>query len=227
MASVQFSSHLSFRDLLPRTGLYASFNGFKGVDSLIVKLRESGMPDETYWESLFDIELILDCLKIDSSLQNVTELGCGYGTFTIPVAKRISGVIETIDIDPKMVKRTRERAKAAGLENIHASVQDILKEGFPVQDRSQDACLLFNILHAEKPVKLLQEVARVVKPEGFVLVIHWRWDIKTPRGPNPEIRPKPEQIIEWARQTKLLDSENFMIDLPPWHYGIRLRRTAS
>jgi hypothetical protein len=54
-----------------------------------MKLRESGMPDETYWESLFNIDLILDSLKIDSSLQYVAELGAGYGTFTIPVAKRM------------------------------------------------------------------------------------------------------------------------------------------
>ena len=192
-----------------------------------MKLRESGMPDEIYWESLFNVELILDRLQINSSLQDVTELGSGYGTFTIPVAKRISGVIETIDIDPGMVKHTRERAEAVGLKNVHASVRDILMDGFPGQDCSQDACLLFNILHGEEPVKILREAARVVKVGGFILVIHWRWDVKTPRGPCFEIRPKPEQIIEWARQTKLLDLENSIIDLPPWHYGIRLRRMAS
>ena len=56
-----------------------------------MKLRESGMPEESCWESLFDVELALDRLGIDRSLQDVVELGCGYGTFTIPVARRISG----------------------------------------------------------------------------------------------------------------------------------------
>jgi hypothetical protein len=57
-----------------------------------------------------------------------------------------------------------------------------------------------------------------------VLVIYWRWDRATPRGPSLEIRPRPEQIVAWAEQTKLLDAEGPVIDLPPWHYGLRLRR---
>lgn len=189
-----------------------------------MKLRESGMPDEQYWESLFNIDLILDRLKIGSSLQDVTELGCGYGTFTIPVAKRIRGTIETIDIDPEMVTRTRQRAKEAGLKNIRAYVWDILKEGFLSQGESKDACLLFNILHCEESIKILSEAARIVRFGGWVLVIHWRWDIQTPRGPSPEIRPKPEQIVEWARKSGRLSLKGPTIDLPPWHYGIRLER---
>lgn len=189
-----------------------------------MKLRESGMPDEIYWESLFNVDLILDRLKIDSSLQDVSELGSGYGTFTIPAAKRICGVIETVDIDPEMVKRTCQRVEEAGLKNVRSYVRDILKEGFPSPDGSKDACLLFNILHGEEPEKLLGEAARVVKPGGFVLIIHWRWDIQTPRGPRFEIRPKPEHIVEWARKTERLDLEGSLIDLPPWHYGIRLKR---
>ena len=51
-----------------------------------MKLRESGMPEEVYWETLFDVGLILDRLGIDARLRNVIEMGCGYGTFTIPVA---------------------------------------------------------------------------------------------------------------------------------------------
>ena len=71
-----------------------------------MKLRESGMPEETYWESLFDVQMVLDRLGIDASLKDMVELGCGYGTFTLPVARRIAGVITTTDIDPDMVART-------------------------------------------------------------------------------------------------------------------------
>lgn len=192
-----------------------------------MKLRESGMPEETYWESLFNVPLILDRLGINSSIKDVVELGCGYGTFTIPVAKRISGVIETIDIDPEMVERTRQRAKEADLENVHCYVRDILEEGFPGKEASKDACLLFNILHGEEPVKILHEASRIVRPGGFVHVIHWRHDLQTPRGPNSEIRPKPKQIISWARETRLFQIEGTVIDFPPWHYGLRLGRRGS
>jgi hypothetical protein len=39
-----------------------------------------------------------------------------------------------------------------------------------------------------------------------------------------EIRPRPEQIVGWAKKTGLLEVEGPGIDLPPWHYGLRLRR---
>ena len=57
----------------------------------MVKVRDSGMPDERLWEALFDVALILERMGIDASLADLAELGCGYGTFSIPVAKRILG----------------------------------------------------------------------------------------------------------------------------------------
>ena len=189
-----------------------------------MKLRESGMPEEAFWESLFNIELILDQLGVTNSLHDVAELGSGYGTFTIPVAKRISGTIDTIDIDPEMVKRTCERVRKAGLHNVLCYGADILKTGFKCTSESKNACLLFNILHGEEPLNILNEAMRVVRPDGFVFVIHWRSDINTPRGPSIDIRPRPEQIISWAQETKLLRLDSPVIDLPPWHYGIRLKR---
>ncbi len=192
-----------------------------------MKVRESGMPEEAYWETLFDIPLILDRLGVDARLRNVVEFGCGYGTFTIPAAQRISGTVTTFEIDPAMVERTRQRAAAAGAYNVLYVVRDVFAEGFGEEATSKDACLLFNILHCEEPVKLLAEAARVVQPGGAVLVIHWRCDATTPRGPSMEIRPRPERILEWAQQTGLLKAEGPMIDLPPWHFGLKFRRRAA
>ena len=190
-----------------------------------MKLRESGMPEETYWESLLDVELILDRLGIDATLRDVAELGCGYGTFTLPVARRIRGAVQTYDIEPAMVERTLRRAEQAGLANVRAAVRDVLSEGFGGDPGTKDACLLFNILHGEHPERLLAGAASVVRPEGFVLVVHWRCDRETPRGPSLEIRPRPEQIIEWARRSGGLSPDGAVIELPPWHYGIRFRRS--
>ena len=200
----------------------------KGEGSDPMKVRESGMPEEAYWETLFDVPLVLDRLEVNARLRDVVEFGCGYGTFTIPVAKRISGTLTTFDIDAAMVERTRKRAAASGTYNILYVVEDVFANGFGGEAGSKDACLLFNILHCEQPVKLLAEAARVVRYGGVVLVIHWRYDAATPRGPTMEIWPRPEQIEKWADQTSLLEPVGAMIDLPPWHYGFRLkRRTAN
>ncbi len=68
-----------------------------------MKLRESGMPDEAWWESLFDVPLILDRLGIHTEIGDAVELGCGYGTFTIPVARRIRGLVFAFDLEADMV----------------------------------------------------------------------------------------------------------------------------
>jgi len=186
-----------------------------------MKLRESGMPEEGYWERLLDVELILDRLGVDKTLCDVVELGCGYGTFTIPVARCISGAIDTFDIEPEMIERTRQRASSAGLDNVSCHHRDVFQDGFGLPDRSRDACLLFNILHGEEPCRLLSEAARVVRPGGYVCAIHWRYDPETPRGPDMSIRPRPEQIRAWAEATRLLEPIGSVVDLPPWHYGWR------
>lgn len=192
-----------------------------------MKLRESGMPEEGYWESLFDVTLILDRLSIDNRLGDVIEFGCGYGTFTIPVAQRISGALDTFDIEPEMIERTRQRASQAGLSNVHRHNLDVFTSGFGVPDESRDACLLFNILHCEEPLRLLSEAARVTRSGGFVYAIHWRFDALTPRGPSMDIRPQPEQMGAWAEETGKLKRDGDLIDLPPWHYGWRFRKTAA
>ena len=180
-----------------------------------MQVRDSGMPAEEYWESLFDVPLVLSRLGIER-FEDIAELGCGYGTFSIPVARAIRGTLFAFDIDPEMVERTQSRGK--GLP-IVAEIRDVMEHGFGVE---ADAVLLFNILHCEEPARLLRPAAAALKPGGEVLVIHWRTDVATPRGPDNSIRPRPEQIVTWATESGLEEVGGVM-ELPPWHYGLRLR----
>ena len=191
-----------------------------------MKLRQSGMPEEEYWESLFDVDLVLDRLGISGLSGDLVELGCGYGTFTLPAAGRTSGVLRTYDIDSEMAARTRARAILEGAANVLCEVRDVFEEGFGVASGSQSGCLLFNILHCEEPVRLLKEAARVLRPAGSVYVIHWKCDPATPRGPTMDIRPRPERIRAWALEAGLSAASDEAIDLPPFHFGIVFARSA-
>lgn len=189
-----------------------------------MKLRDSGMPEEKYWESLLDVPLVLDALGITSHWRDVAEMGCGFGTFSISIAERISGDLFAFDIDPLMVARTRERATGAGVSNVVVRERDVMEDGFGLPDGSVDAVLLFNILHCEFAERLLLHATRVVRTGGQVLVIHWQHDPRTPRGPDLSIRPTPEQVLEWAMATGELRAAEGAIELPPWHYGLRFIR---
>jgi SAM-dependent methyltransferase len=189
-----------------------------------MKVRDSGMPPQDYWETLLEVPDILDAFGFGRSTGDVAELGCGYGTFTLALARRIRGTVHTVDIEPEMVAITRQRAAAAGLANVSAGVRDVLAAGFGLPAGSCDAALLFNILHADQPIALLRAAREVVHPGGLVAVIHWRSDVTTPRGPALTIRPRPEQVLEWATEVALTpDGRDFR--LPPWHYGLKFIRT--
>lgn len=179
-----------------------------------MKIRDSGMPDESYWESLFDVPLIISQLGV-GQFHDVAELGCGYGTFSIPVAQAISGTLYAFDLDPAMLSRTRERG--AGLP-IVCQQRDVMEAGFGVD---VDAVLLFNILHGEQPVELLRHAAYALRANGEALVIHWRYG-ETPRGPSLDIRPRPDQIVRWAADAGLAPIGE-VVELPPWHFGLRLQ----
>jgi len=172
------------------------------------------MPDEAYWETLFDVPLILSRFDIQR-FDDVAELGCGYGTFTVPIAEAVSGTVYTFDVEPEMIARTE--ARAAGLP-VTAINRDVVEFGFGIR---ADAVLLFNILHGEHPERLLRHAADALNSGGEVLVIHWRHD-DTPRGPSLDIRPKPEQIAMWASAAGLRQVGD-LLELPPWHYGLRLQ----
>ena len=189
-----------------------------------MKVRDSGMPPQDYWETLFDVPGILDAFGFGPDTGDVAELGCGYGTFTLPLAQRISGTVHAIDIEADMVALTQQRAVAAGLPNVKAEVRDVLADGFGPPAGSCDAALLFNILHAEEPVLFLQAARAVVRPGGLVAVIHWRSDLATPRGPSLDIRPRPEQVVAWAGEAGLKPAGDAFL-LPPWHFGLRLQRS--
>jgi SAM-dependent methyltransferase len=140
------------------------------------------MPPADQWEAFFWPDGILEALGCVRISGDVIEFGCGYGTFTIMAARRVSGIVYATDIDPLMVSATIMRASRAGVRNVVVEHRDFVSEGCGRPDESMGYVMLFNILHIEDPVSLLREAFRVVRVGGIVGVIHWRHDIETPRG---------------------------------------------
>lgn len=184
-----------------------------------MKIRESGMPEETYWESFFNAQFILSQIQFDKTINDALEFGSGYGTFTIPAAKIINGNFYAFDIDPVMIERLTERVSEENLSNVKVVNRDFVIEGTGLNDNSTDYVMLFNILHAENPLALLNEAYRILKPGGRVGVIHWIHSSITPRGPSLDIRPTSLQCVDWLLKAnfKIINKE---IALPPYHYGI-------
>lgn len=188
-----------------------------------MRIRESGMPEQTLWESFFDPGQILDRLALTEHVGDVIEFGCGYGTFTLPAARRAQGTVFALDVNPAMLAMVQSRADSEGLRNIELVQRDFMENGSGIEDARADYAMVFNILHCEQPVSLLREAARNVRSGGGVAVIHWAHDRETPRGPPMAIRPSPGQCAAWAREAGL-EQTGGVIDLPPHHFGLLFTR---
>jgi SAM-dependent methyltransferase len=176
------------------------------------------MPDETQWESFFNPELIVEKLFGKVILGNAAEFGCGYGTFTGAIARRTKGLIYAFDIEESMVERTNKRLKE--LKNLEVLRRDLEREGTGLPGAFVEAVALFNILHGQDPLRLLKEAFRIMSPGAKVAAIHWNYDPLTPRGPSLFIRPKPQDIQKWMLEAGFKISGS-VLDLPPYHYGIK------
>ncbi|HEY1168598.1 MAG TPA: class I SAM-dependent methyltransferase [Candidatus Limnocylindrales bacterium] len=184
-----------------------------------MKVRESGMPDETMWERFFDPPGVLSRLGLTPETPSVVDLGCGYGTFTISAARLIQGTVYGFDIEPEMIRVTSAKAKSAGLVNVDLHLRDFAAEGTGLPDASVGYVMLFNILHGEEPERLLREAGRILAPGGTAAVMHWVSNRPTPRGPSMAIRPRPEDCREWMT-AEGFRVEGGVLDLPPYHFGI-------
>ncbi len=176
------------------------------------------------WSGFFDPPAVLAALGLNERCGRAVDFGCGYGTFSIAAARVVRGPVHALDIEPAMVVATAAKAAAAGLANVHARRRDFMVEGSGLPDASVGYAMLFNILHAEQPMVLVREAARVLEPGGVLAIMHWRCDVPTPRGPSLDIRPRPEQCGEWGEEAGLTIVGAGSVELPPYHYGLAMRK---
>jgi ubiquinone/menaquinone biosynthesis C-methylase UbiE len=181
------------------------------------------MPEANLWASFFDVDLILSELHIDSDIKDLVEIGCGYGTFTIPSANKINGKLYAFDIETSMIEIVKQQLKNRLFNNVILERRDILTQTTGLEDNSIDYVMLFNILHHESPNDFFNEAYRILKPKGKVGILHWRSDIETPRGPDLTVRPKPTQVLEWIDQQKFSLYKSPTVILP-YHFGLILSK---
>jgi ubiquinone/menaquinone biosynthesis C-methylase UbiE len=153
----------------------------------------------------------------------IVEIGCGYGTFTVPIARQTAQAIHAIDLEPTMIETATRNARNAGTQNVLLHCRDVLDEGTGLPPGSTGLVLLFNILHSSERVQMLREASRISKKSGRIAIIHWRKDIPTPRGPVVESRPDLPVIVDSIAGMDLrLDGGSRILE--PYHWGVQLQK---
>jgi ubiquinone/menaquinone biosynthesis C-methylase UbiE len=126
--------------------------------------------------------------------QTVLDFGCGYGAYTIPVAKIVGeqGKVYALDKDKEALDALMQRGESAGLNIDRMETSGELEIG--LTDESVDVVLLFDVFHSfyfpktEDRRRLLSEIHRIMKPSALLAISVW---------PNP-IEPGTENEIENA-----------------------------
>ena len=112
--------------------------------------------------------------------QTVLDFGCGYGTYTIPVAEIVGerGRVYALDKDKEVLDGLMQKAGSAGLKNIERmETSGELEIG--LADESVDVILLFDVFHSfyfpktEDRKKLLGEIRRIMKSYAFFAISVW------------------------------------------------------
>lgn len=102
--------------------------------------------------------------------RTVADIGCGEGDVTLMLA-RFARRVNAIDLSSRMLRIVEERSVEAGVSRrVHTSKGDL--EKLPLEDASQDAVFLSQVLHhAARPAEAVQEAARVLKPGGYLIIL--------------------------------------------------------
>ncbi len=100
--------------------------------------------------------------------QRWLEVACGPGI----IARRLAGAVGTVhgvDLTPAMIEVARRQAAQAGLVNVTFAVGDATALEEP--DASFDGAITrFSLHHIPAPGRVLEEMARVVRPGGAIVV---------------------------------------------------------
>lgn len=174
------------------------------------------------------LELIAGLVPADPAAAWI-EVACGPGAIARALAAKV-GRVHGVDLTPAMVERARAEAAAAGVGNAEFSVGDAT--ALPFDDGSfAGAVTRLSLHHIPLPQRALEEMGRVVRPGGWVIVsdivndedaeaMAWREEIERLRDPSHWAAPTPARLRAMGEGAGLqLESERpvpIEIDYEDW-----------
>ena len=107
-----------------------------------------------------------------ASGQDVLEVGCGSGFFTIPAAELVGhrGHLWALDYNPAAVEYVKRRIQQQGITNVDVVLADALRTGLP--DGSFDVAFLYGVIHNlwDGVETLLPEMHRTLRTDGILSI---------------------------------------------------------
>ena len=128
--------------------------------------------------------------------ERLLEVGSGSGILCRMLAPRLQpgGQITGVDISPEMTIEAQKYALAQGISSGIA-FEIGTAEALPYPEASFNGAIAARLLlHATDPDAVIQEMKRVVRPEGRVVVLDWDFDTAAVDHPDRELS---RRILHW------------------------------
>jgi SAM-dependent methyltransferase len=157
------------------------------------------------------------------------ELACGPGLIARAMAPRVGSVLG-LDLTPAMIDKARAEAAEAGVENVTFELGDATALDLP-DDSFDGAITRFSLHHIPAPIRVLEEMRRVVKPAGHVVVADfvtdddgdaaaWHQEIERLRDPSHWACLTPSRLAALGERAglepDLAREVPFVIDFEEW-----------
>jgi ubiquinone/menaquinone biosynthesis C-methylase UbiE len=108
--------------------------------------------------------LLRERLTREDTLGNVVEFGCGTGFYTGTLATKSERVTAT-DLSKGMLVVAREHVRDA---NVQFQIEDCQRTSF--EKAEFDTALISLVLHFTRPELVLNELRRILKPGGLLII---------------------------------------------------------
>lgn len=162
------------------------------------------------------------------STDSVADFGAGSGFMSRAAAALVpGGKVFAIEIHRDIVARLTRDAIDLGIKNIHPLWGDIeIKGGSKLGDESVNFVIVSNVLfHLDDKEGCLNEVRRVLKPEGRLLVVDWT-DSFGGMGPAPHMIVSKETTKALCARLGFSVLED-KLAAGDHHYAILFKKSAN
>ena len=219
-------------------------------DSFLIEKNNAIVTDVKYLNQVSTLDAIKEykltsfkVLEIEKGFK-ILDVGCGTGDDVKTMAKDVGneGKVVGIDVNEEAIKTAKEKFQDKNLLFINQNVEQI-----PFDDNYFDAVRSDRVfMHLINPIKVFDEMIRVTKPKGKIMVLDVDWDSLLVHSDNKKVTRAVlrswsdsihnswmgRQLYPLFKERKLLDIKLdtkplFLTDLKTADYAWSLKKTLE